>query len=167
MRLILLLSTFCFLGCASKNKNEAFLINYGMNNFEEFKNHSVFIRSWEERGRNACIMVINDMDTGVCRLPYTLILEVSTHKIVEIRNDEDKHNVICKIDTVKARELASKLLDYKATSIKVDSNNNVFVSLTNEERPIELIRSSDNKLVKDKYKNYKLIKDNWYEKVTK
>lgn len=162
---LILLSVFCFNSCVFQNRDVAqdFIKKYGDSDFNEFKNYDVFVRSYEEHGKNACIMIMDKRDTGVCGLPYTLIIEKQSFRILETRkNDREGHQ--CKLDTVVAKKLAVELLKMNINGIGVDSNNNVFVNIKfSDEIGAELIRFSDEKFIADVHKkNYKTVGNNWY-----
>lgn len=164
---LILLSVFCFNSCISPNRDVAqdFIKKYGDSDFNEFKNYSVFVRSYEERGKNVCVMVMHDNDTGYCTLHLAFIIQKSTLNIIETKINETE-NQQCKLDTVVARKLAIELLKMKIHAIGIDSNDNVFVNVKfNEEQTAELIKFSDEKFITGTYKkNYRPVGGNWYER---
>ena len=66
-------------------------------------------------------------------------------------------------DSTAIKKLELKFLDYKIFSLSVDENKNVFIRLTESDQPPSLIRFSETKFISEKDKDWKKIKDNWYE----
>lgn len=164
---LILIAALYLNSCASQDRSltQEFISKYGNSDFMEFKNYDVFVRSYEERGKNACVMIMSSKDTGVCGLPYTLIIEKQSFRILETRKN-DREGQQCKLDTVIAKKLAVELLKMNINGIGVDSNNNVFVNIKfSDEIGAELIKFSDEKFIADVHKkNYKPVEGNWYER---
>ena len=147
-------------------KNEKFLSDYGNVHFEIFKNYSVFVREWN-RGQGPTIMIVNHkIDSSVCSLPFTLILDQDGESVKEIKGNWMDTFGSCNIDTILMKKLALELSSMKASYIMVDSNDNVFVqTIYGESRP-NLVKFSDSKHIPVEYKNNWIARPNgWFERL--
>lgn len=147
-------------------KNGKFLSEYGNGHFEIFKNYSVFVREWN-RGQGPTIMIVNHrIDSGVCSLPFTLILDQDGVNVKDIKGNWMDTSASCNIDTLLMIKLAVELSGMKASYINVDSNGNVFVQTIYGESTPNLVKFSDSKYITDEYKNnWKARPNGWYERI--
>jgi len=147
-------------------KNEKFLSDYGNGHFEIFKNYSVFVPEWN-RGQGPTIMIVNHkIDSGVCRFPFTLILDKDGVNVKDIKGDTMDTSRSCNIDTPLMIKLAVEFSGMKVSYITVDSNDNIFIQTIYGESAPNLVKFSDSKYVTDEYKNNWMARPNgWYERI--
>jgi hypothetical protein len=161
MRLTGIILAVLFFGCNDhSNMNSEFVKKFGNESFDEFKNTSMFIRSGDRDGGLIIFTYDNKIPPDLNNGAYIVTVDWKKKKIKSTSCHLMKDSTIA--DRQKLEKLALKLIEYPIDYLSVDSSNNVFISLRMNVRP-DLVRFSNLKYKTDKYKEWKQVKDNWYE----
>lgn len=159
--LVMLNLTMIF-SCNRKDDNyKKFVEQYSNENFESFKNTSLFIRSVASNGGKIIFAYDETISSELNNGAYVITIDESKKEIKNTSCHLMKDSLIA--DRKKLDKLAIKFIEYPVGYLSVDSNSNVLINQKVNESP-DLIRFSDLKYKTDKYKEWKQLKDNWYEK---
>lgn len=155
--------TILFCGCFSqKNMSSDFIKKYGGENFAEFNNTSIFVRSSINDSDEIIFAYDDKLDPKLNNGAYVITLNRVQKKIKNASCHLMKDSTI--VNKEKLEKLALKFIEYQIGYLSVDSSSNVLINIRANKSP-NLIRFSDMKYKTEKYKDWKLIKDNWYEKI--
>jgi len=147
--------------CNSKEgKYRKFVEQYKDENFEVFKNTSMFIRSAASDGGKIIFAYDEPISSTLNNGAYVITIDDTRKKIKNTSCHLMKDSTV--VDKEKLERLVIKFIEYPISYLGVDSSNNVFINLKVNESP-DLIRFSDLKYKTEKYKNWKRVKENWYE----
>jgi hypothetical protein len=152
------LACFILQGCMV-SLSQKFVSKYGNEKFDEFTNKGIAVRGHDSRNV-LLLFVSDDLENAENKGPYivgidknsTLIKKTDLHLMTDTSN----------VDTSILNKLALKFMEYHVQKLSVDKKGNVYIGLRSNERP-DLIYFSDLKYKTDMYKQWKHIKDNWYE----
>lgn len=148
--------------CNSKQgKYEKFVEQYNDENFEAFKNTSMFIRSSASNGGEIIFAYDEPISSTLNNGAYVITIDEIKKEIKNTSCHLMKDSTI--VDKKKLEMLAIKFIEYPICYLGVDSSNNVFINLKANESP-DLIHFADLKYKTEKYKNWKQVRENWYEK---
>jgi hypothetical protein len=148
--------------CSRKeDKYKKFVEQYKDENFEVFKNTSMFIRGAASDGGEIVFAYDEPISSTLNNGAYVITIDDTRKKIKNTSCHLMKDSTV--VDKKKLERLVIKFIEYPISYLGVDSSNNVFINLKINESP-DLIRFSDLKYKTEKYKNWKQIKGNWYEK---
>lgn len=144
---------------SSMDKNKDFVDKYNNENFNDFINTAIHFRSSDNQG--GLIIFANDnkqpdLNNGV----YIITIDKEKETIKKTDCTLLKDSSI--IDKRRLENLALKFLKYPINFLSVDKHSNVLINLKANERP-NLIRFADIKYKTNEYKDWVLIKDNWYQ----
>lgn len=163
----ILFSSFVLLGLNScvgdmKKSNAEFVNKYENENFDAFINKSFFVRGFDE-DRDPIILVYDLTKTiRPCDMFLGITVNNKTRTIKKVNKSMLPDS--CNIDETTSCDLALRFNEYNINRLKVDANKNVYVSVMFKEGADYLVRFSDMKYKTDKYKDWKQVKGNWYEK---
>ena len=152
------------IACSSKSDiNKKFVLKYGKENFDEFRNTAFLIRSSDYNG--GIIIFAYDYrlnpNSDTIR-PYIITVDEKSSQIKNISCHLMKDST--KVDRKGLEKLEFRFRKYPIQSLYVDSNNNVLINLKYGDRP-NLIKFSELKFKSNRYDGWEQIKDNWYQKV--
>jgi hypothetical protein len=148
--------TCCF---GRQSYNRDFVAKFGDEEFDDFINYAVYFRGRDYDG-GRIVFISSPNGAEGCKAPFIVTLNAKTAKVQSTSRHLLKDT--CQIDESKMVRLVLKFTEYKVAFLKVDSNKNVYVNVTQAERPT-LVRFSDFKYVTADYKKWKHIQGNWYE----
>lgn len=159
--LILIVSSF--LGCTAPMSNKDFVEKCNLENFEVFKNTSMFIRSGAHDGGIIVFAYDETIPPSLDNGAYVIHVNDKEKRIISASCHLMKDSTI--VDKKRLQQLVLKFIEYPIGYLDVDSNNNVLINLRANTSP-NLVRFSDKKYKEKEavYRNWKPIKDNWYEK---
>ncbi len=160
MRHLILLSTLFFFGCRSDHYlNVEFIKKYGRDNFEEFKNYSVFIRSGDLIGEEIVFIMDENSEFTQKNALFVVDLNPELKKIKSTSCHLLSDSTL--IDKKLLESLVLKFNKYPIGAISVDSNSNVFIS-GRIMHDTQMVRFSDVKYKTAKYENWEHVQDNWH-----
>ncbi len=152
----------CFNSCIEQSAEKAFLAKYEFEDFSQFKNVSIFIRSVDSE-RNPIIFItaphlISDTSDIRC---YFVKLNRKSHQIIEAHWMAEHH---VEADALKLQQLALTFIKYRVPRLKVDTIGNVFVYMRDVET-LALVRFVNKKELQKQDKEIKWVEigHNWYK----
>ena len=149
------------LGCNSlSDTNSEFVKKFVNENFDKFKNTSMFIRSGDREGGLIIFTYDDKIQPDLNNGAYIVTVDYKQKKNKSTSCHLMNDSTI--MDRQKLEKLALKFIEYSIDYLGVDSVNNVSICLRMNTRP-DLVHFSDLKYKTDKYKKWKQVKDNWYE----
>ena len=160
---------FSLQGCSQNRDkyNNLFIEKYGNNNFEIFKNKSLFIRSLYEG--NPVIYVFDysythgqPINTEQCGF-VSVIISKKDNSLISSSFVPQSDNCKMTYEQEEYYKLTIEFLQFDINSLAVDKDNNVFVKTTFYDGLPDLIRVNNQESIKD-FDNLVLIKDNWYKR---
>ena len=168
---ILLCSILIISSCAnSDNTNYSFesefLAQYRNYNFGIFKNHITTIREYDESGNPVIMISETGINSKGCHLPLTVVLNKKEGSVRNIK--QNLKNIVgnCYLDTVTMTRLAIEMYSIKLSSIRVDSNNNIFVGKKFGKTKVYFAYFPDTtKVTNQQFKFWRIIEDKWYKRI--
>jgi|GEM_PF-1806196 len=161
--LLIFIATLMLLLSCSRSKsyyNNKFIEKYGNENFDEYKDFSIFIRGANKDGDPVVYLV----DMCHKNSLFIVVLNSNTGEVKSSRYHLTQDSSVIKRNM--SISLVEKFWNYRIYALYVDSVYNVKINVIENAEP-NLIRFSDKKYIKDEYLNgWRKIKDNWYEKKT-
>lgn len=163
---ILFLSAFMFLGCKysdeSINDLKVTTARLADENFQTFANHYAGIRSFENGGKDICI-IVSDMKDTICRAGFVVLINIETNEIVQTRKTwlDDE---ICPIDTVLAKRMALRLSELQIAGLQVQEDSVVYVITKKSKHGLNLARFPKSYDIEKIRGNWKYINNGWYER---
>ena len=148
-------------GCNIQD-NESFVKKYENEDFNAFVNTGIHHRGVDEFG-DPVLFVSDDLKNANRKGPIIIVVNRKTNSIKETSFKLSKDSL--NVDQIRLHQLALKFLKYKVFSLMVDSDNNVFLRLSETDNPT-LARFSDPKFITtaDSFKgNWKHLKGSWYK----
>jgi hypothetical protein len=147
--------------CIGKSKEKAFVVKYDIEDFSQFNNVHIFIRSGD---RERSVIMVNAPflvhDTARVGL-YVVIFDNKNYQILDTKWSLTKDYV--NADTVKLQQLAQTFMQYKIPRLNVDEQGNVFVYLADIET-LALVRFvNESELLKNPNRKWENSKGNWYK----
>jgi len=138
-------------------ENRRFVNKYFNENFDDFKNTSIFIRGGDSAGH---LVLFIGCDMKHNKGLYTIVFDDKKNEIVST----DTHLMLDSsgLDKTAINRLAVRFMKYNLNCLAVDSNGNVDARTEYSERPV-LIRFSDKKYITGAYKDWRKLKGLWYE----
>lgn len=148
--------------CNRKDDNYKLIEQYKNENFESFKNTTLFIRSAASNGGEIIFAYDETIPPELNNGAYVITIDKTKREIKNASCHLMKDSTIA--DRKRLESLALKFIDYPIGYLSVDSNNNVLINLNANESP-DLIRFADMKYKVEKFKNWKQLDGNWYGKI--
>ena len=160
---LVILNLTTMFSCNRKDDSyKKFVEQYKDENFELFKNTSLFIRSIASNGSEIVFAYDETISPDLNNGAYVITIDEIKKEIKNTSCHLMKDSLI--VDRKRLDKLAIKFIEYPIGYLSVDSSSNVLINLNANKSP-NLIRFSDLKYKTEKYKEWKQIKDNWYEKI--
>jgi hypothetical protein len=165
--LILILESFTILTlfqhCTSAQDTSdiSFLEKHGNDNYDIFKNKSLFIRGYDKE--NPIIFIYDYSQTQKPCGFVKLIISSKTKELKEITAVPQTDNCVLYFNRDEYYKLASIFLGHNINYLAVDQNLNVSVKTNFHEGLPNLIRYSDLKYISNT-NNFTKIKDSWYQR---
>ncbi len=139
-----------------------FVEQYKDENFEAFKNTSMFARSEDHDGGDIIFAYEEPISSSLNNGAYVITIDNIKKEIKSTSCHLMKDSTI--VDRKKLERLAIKFIEYPIGYLSVDSNNNVLINLRLNASP-NLIRFSDLIYKTEKFREWKKVVDYWYKKV--
>lgn len=153
-----------FQNCSFNKKathNEDFIRKYGTDNFDVFKNKSLFVRGFDEGNP---IVFIHDYTATQEPCGFvSMTISAQTKELLAVKEVPQKDSCVLHFDEAACYKMALAFLAYDINYLSVDEDSNVFIKVMFEETPPDLIRFANLKDISDT--KFMQIKDNWYLRV--
>jgi len=140
------------------NDARDFVNKHHNDDFNQFANTGFILRTFDEG--NPVVFVSTNLANAYNQGPYIITVDAKDKSIIKENKTLMGHDSSF-VNRDEIMGLTNKFLNYEIRWLSVDTIGNVFIGLSNIEKP-DLIRFSNLRYKTEEYSDWKHIQDMWY-----
>lgn len=145
----------------SCHKKPGFVQKYRDTDFSVFKGMYLFVRGFDHDKDPVVMIVPRDMAINDTNCFGSFVVIVDDDKVKQSKRLVMSDS--CPIDEDKLRNCAVLFCKFNINKMEVDSNLNVYIG-EQYDKDFNIVKTTDNKLVAEKYKGWDSLGQGWYQK---